>query len=214
MLNKQSMPIHKVKCSDYYKHFVSMVTQPPTALRKRKELYNVTLNWSNLFTIPLKCCEETKLQSFQYKILNRYFPCQYTLSIWFEDESPMCQHCYENEEDTIEHYFYQCTDVFMFWNSFSRWWKGIYGFTFILREQDVILGIENETNSSSINVLNFCILLGKSYIYKTKLNKGKVFLLEYIHVIKNKLDVMKVMYHTQDKVDHFEKHWLTLYRNI
>ena len=118
--------------------------------------------------------------------MNRYFPCQYTLSKWFETESPICVHCSENEIETIEHYFYQCPDVFLFWKSFSRWWKGIYGFTFLFREQDVILGVENYDNSNCIDVLNFCILIGKHYFKNAKSNNRKVFILEFIHIM-NKL---------------------------
>ena len=164
--------------------------------------------------ILFKCCEETKLQSFQYQVLNRFFPCQYTLSLWFETETSECKHCDENELDTIEHYFYQCADVFMFWNSFSRWWKSIYEFSFFLKEQDVILGVENENNSKCIDVLNFCILLGKYYIYRTKLNQRKIFHIEYIHTVKNKLEVIKTMHSVKGNIIDFEKHWSTLYHNI
>ena len=128
--------------------------------------------------------------------------------------NPQCKYCSDNEDDTIEHYFFQCTDVLIFWNSFCRWWKDIHDFSFALKEQDIIFGVENENCVKCIDVLNFCILLGKYYIYNTKRNQGKISILEYKHVMKNKIEILKVLYDTSGKSQYFHEHWARLYNNI
>ena len=74
--------------------------------------------------------------------------------------------------------------------------------------------MENDNNCKSIDVLNFCILVGKYYIYVSKLNKSKVFIFEYIHSVKNKLEIIKMMHSVKGNLDVFDNHWSTLYNNI
>ena len=164
--------------------------------------------------IPFKCSEDTRLQAFQYKILNRFFPCQYMLSIWKLETSDTCIHCDENECDTIEHYFYQCPYVFMFWRSFCKWWKNVYGFSFLLKEEEVIFGIINENEDICFDVMNYCILIAKYYIYTVKTAGGKVCILNYIYMLKSMLNILKTMYYLQDKINVFEAKWSTLFYSI
>ena len=207
--------IKDVKCSHYYAHFVSEISKPPTAVMKWNELYEVDdLSWQSIYLIPFKCCEDTKLQSFQYKILNRFFPCRYILHLWKLENSDTCTHCNENESDTIEHYFYQCPSVFLFWKSFCKWWKNVYGFFFSLKEVEVILGIINDNDDLCFDVMNYCILLAKFYLYSTKMAGGKVFILSYLHLLKNNLEVLKTLYHLKGKETDFESKWSPLYNSL
>ena len=75
-----------------------------------KEIY-VHLNGMKKSVDKLKC---TDIYSFQYKIINRFFPCNYKLSIWYSEISNMCQSCCK-EVDTLVHYFVYCADVVIFW---------------------------------------------------------------------------------------------------
>ena len=117
-------------------------------------------------------CRDTKLQNFQYKIPNRFFSCNYTLYVWYNDSSSNCDYCACNK-DTLEHYFFECNDVALFWQTFSKWWKNIFEFIFNFTTLDILFGIKNESNDICINILNYCILLGKLHIF---LEKEGVFL--------------------------------------
>ena len=93
-LNNKTINIQNVKCKDFYLALISTVTKPPTAISKWAEIYNIHVeSWTYFFMTPFRACIETSLQTFQYKIINRFFPCNYTLSIWYKDVSNICQYC-------------------------------------------------------------------------------------------------------------------------
>ena len=215
LISNKRVPIEKIKCSDYYNQFISKISAPPTAVAKWNELYIIEeLNWQSFFQIPFTCCDDTKLQTFQYRIIHRFFPSSYNLFLWKLEESSICKHCEENESDTLEHYFYQCPTVFRFWKTFSNWWKRIYGFLFLLREMDIVFGVLNDNNDTCVDVMNYCILIGKYYISKAKNVDETVSFLNYLHILKNKMEVMKTRYCLKGKEDVFEEKWSTLYNNF
>ena len=124
------------------------------------------------------------------KIINRYFPCKYTVNLWHKDEDDKCSHC--NDIETIEHYFFLCDKVQIFWKSFYNLWKNIYNVTIKLGQLDIKFGIINENKDDMLHVLNFCILLAKKYIYDCKLINKQIVLLDFIAKIKKKIGNRKV----------------------
>ena len=163
--------------------------------------------------MPFKICIETDLQTFQYKIINRFFPCNYTLSIWYSEISNMCQYCCK-EVDALVHYFVYCADVVIFWRQFGKMWKRIFEFWFPLREVDIIFGVRSEIGDGNIDTLNYCILFAKFYIYQTKRNGDKIFFLKFLHMLKNRIEVFEAMYISQNKYEQFLIKWSELYDNL
>ena len=72
---------------------------------------HISCDWKQIYQSPFIVARETALQSFQYKIINRYLPCNTALKKWKKTESELCNQC--GERDTIEHYLYEC-DIFFF----------------------------------------------------------------------------------------------------
>ena len=74
--------INEAKCRDFNKSLISRIKKLPTAIQKWTEVYDIKEDeWGNIFRLPYRICSETDLQAFKYKIINRFFPCNYTLSI-------------------------------------------------------------------------------------------------------------------------------------
>jgi len=72
---------------------------------KWKELYYfVDFDWKNIFALPYEITSETSLQSMQYQIIIRYFPCKSFVGLWNNDIDTKCTLC--NDEETLEHYFF------------------------------------------------------------------------------------------------------------
>ena len=92
--------------------------------------------------IPYTVCSETAIQSFQFKIFHRFYPCQYMLSLWYKDQNPMCTYC-NTDIDYIEHTFHFCPRSILFWKSLQKWWYNTIGVTFDLAVRNVIFGINN-----------------------------------------------------------------------
>ena len=129
-LNGVQKNAYNFRCRDVYKFLIAKIKKPPTAVTKWTETYNITEDeWEAIFRMPFRICIETDLQSFQYKIINRFFPCNYTLSIWYSDISDTCQYC-QKESDTLVHYFVHCSDVIIFWKQFEKMWKRVFDMWF------------------------------------------------------------------------------------
>ena len=119
----------------------------------------------NYFTLAHKV-GDVKLQTFQYKILNRIFPCNYMLYKWNIMESNKCA-C--GEVDTIEHYFFYCSESQTIWKFITQWMNEIFNVNIPLKIVNVILGIPYiKTHDDVLNILNYLILHGKWYIYWCK----------------------------------------------
>ena len=206
--------INEAKCRDFYKSLISRIKKLPTTIQKWKEVYDIKEDeWGNIFRLPYRICSETDLQAFQCKIINRFFPCNYTLSIWYSDITNICQYCHQ-QSDTLVHYFVYCTDVAMFWKQFGKMWKRIFEFWFPLSELDILFGFQNETCDEIIDTLNYCVLFAKFYIYRTKKSESKVFFFEFVHILKNKIEALKTIYVSEKKYEKFVLKWSELYDNL
>ena len=66
-----------IQRKDYYKEFVSIKDECPTALYRREEMYYYAdFDWSVLFKITYKVALETDVQNLQFTIIYRYIPCK------------------------------------------------------------------------------------------------------------------------------------------
>ena len=117
-LRKGNKNVLSTQCKDYYKEFVNIKCERPTALYRWEEMYYYAdFDWPVLFKIPYKFTRETDVQSLQFKIINRYIPCKENLYLWGKESSDKCGLC--NEIDTIEHFFAQCSYNSVFWQGVS-----------------------------------------------------------------------------------------------
>ena len=62
------------------------------------------------------------------------------------------------QQDTIEHYFYNGPVA-------QEFWEETLGTGIKFTALDILLGIENKTNDQVLFLMQYCILLGKWYIY-------------------------------------------------
>ena len=109
--------------------------------------------------LSFKTTLDTKLREFQYKILIRIL---YTNNMPFKFKKvnyPLCDFC-EKELETIEHLFFHCTKVCVFWEL-----KVALRFDI----KDVLFGILDTDNIYTL--VNHILLESKYFIYRCKLNK-------------------------------------------
>lgn len=157
----------------------------PTALAKwtsiHPELSNA--NWRQIFTHPYVIVKSTKIQSFQYKILNRIFVCGTNLFRWKLVDTELCSACVVPE--TLEHYFYECRVTYTFWSRLQQWIKSTMNVGIKLNILDILLGILNENNDDFLFAMNYCILNAKWYIFKERLANRSVSFIGYLEYLKN-----------------------------
>ena len=206
------LPISEVKCRIFY--WLCICKQQCCVKSQSKwegYLHKPNIEWEELYKIPFNVTRDTTLQSFQYKIFHRFFPCNYTLSVWYRDHKQCCTFC--KDIDYPEHYFYHCRDTMAFWKSVQTWLRAIIGVEIHLNVDEVLFGIYNANNDNVFDIYNMCILHGKWFIYTCKRDERQICFLTYIKFIKNKLQIEKCSSEiSQDGA--FEKKWSALYECI
>ena len=134
--------------------------------------------------IPYQCARKTLLQSLQYKIIHRFYPCGYTLNLW-NLESDKCNYC--EKIDTLQHHCVDCEQVGMFWRSVKAWTLRNFLLTIQYGTLDIVLGIPNDNKNLEINTLNFIIFFGKNYIKTCKTVKKAVDFYEFQISLKKRM---------------------------
>ena len=161
-LTNHKQTYNLVRQSQYIYEYVSLIGQLPKCERKWSEYLNTELNWEDIHIIPYCITRETYMQSFQYKIVHRFYPCNYALSIWYSDHTPCCNYC--GEIDYLEHIFFNCKQVEPLWDAIQGWWKNILDVTFKLNAQIVLFGIPKIEKDPILDIINLCILLSLIHI--------------------------------------------------
>ena len=194
LLHVSSSMITLMKCdtNKFYWFFTKKKLQNPTAVLRWNESYqDISEEWENIFKLSFKTVRETKLQSFQYRIIHRSITCNKKLHDMKMKATPICDYC--PATDNILHFFVYCPDVKQLWVSFYDWFniKNNVGVRFESPCDEVLLfGYLNE--DIVFQVLNFCILHLKYYIHRQRLFGNNRFNLQaFINEIKFKLQIEK-----------------------
>ena len=157
----------------------------------------MTKDFCYINVFPYESTAETYLQSLQFRIIHRYFPCRYNIHLWNIVGDNKCEFC--NDADTLSHYFTECDSVVQFWKFLKRWFIRTFQLVRNFTSLDILLGIPNYDNSNDLMILNFVILFSNYYYYKCKKNgmpidffsfvvtlKSHVIIEEYRHIIYNR----------------------------
>ena len=117
-----------VTCKDIYWSFIHHRKRDPSCVKKWAVAYpgfkNATEElWTNIFRLSFSITRETKLQSFQYRLIHRTITCRKRLFEMKMADHPRCLYC--KDIDDIKHFFLFCPKVQSFWNSFFLWWNNL-----------------------------------------------------------------------------------------
>ena len=196
----------------YWHLFTKSETISPACKSKWESIYPDTffsLDWMNIFNRAFIVCEETYLQSFQYKIIHRIFPCNYWLNIIKIKDNAICENCLT--EDTLSHYFVKCLQVQPFWHQLCNWWSKLYNASFYFNEMTVLFGVRITTEESLL--FNYILIIAKWFIYATKrVNcNTNVDFFKFLPFLKNKV-VLKLL--AREKTGHCNNLWSQLCENL
>ncbi len=216
-IENRKKPIEKIKCSHFYWHIVNGQYHIPTALNTWSEKFptlfkEITLDdWKNIFTLSFISTRETKVQSFQYRLLHRAIPC----NVWLHNikmrNNSICSYC--DCEDSIHHFLIYCDKAKQFWRSWVKWWLRISGVNLgslsSSKDNDevaqcLLFGLQG--NSDVVLASNYCILNAKYYIYIQKLlHNNKIDFYNYLVQLKNKLQVEEICCTNENNSTRFKK---------
>ena len=216
--NGTLLPLNKCTTRFIYECYVQTKYVTPTSVLKWKTLHEdfdmSEEEWTDVFLRPYICLRETKLQSFQYKIIHRIINCNKKLFDMRIKNSPLCTYC--DQTDDIGHFFFLCKDVYEFWREICTWWNTLdydgVDFPAYPNVKTIIFGSQDVTEG--VAVLNFCIFHIKYYIYRQRLFHDNVFRLHEIqNVIVAKLEIEKNICQKENRNHKFDKFEI-LYENL
>ena len=216
--NGAVLQLDKCTTKFIYECYVQMKYVTPTCVLKWKTLHvdfdMSEEEWADVFLRPYICLRETKLQSFQYKIINRIINCNKKLFDMKIKNSSVCSYC--DQTDDIGHFFFMCKDVYEFWKRICTWWNTLdyddVDFPAFPNVKTVIFG--SQCITETVAVFNFCMFHIKYYIYRQRLFQDNVF---HLHEIQNtilaKLEIEKNICQKENKNYKFDKFEI-LYENL
>ena len=124
---------------------------------------------SEYFTLNFRCTIESKMRSFQYKLLQRFITTNKFLSICgIKDDK--CYFCGVGTE-TLEHLFWECPIVNQFWKDMVDVFYPLINLNEILYSKSILLGVRLGQNELLVNHL---INILKQYIYVVRCIGGRL----------------------------------------
>ena len=123
-----------------------------------------------------------------------------------------CTFCNDSPE-TLIHIFWECPITQNFWKNLETWLKGgcAHIRTLTLTEQDVIFQIQGRQRTD--NVLNFILLVAKSYIYSMKYKNKIPQLISFQKLLLFSYNTEKLIAYSNCQWDKFNKMW-QLYKTL
>ena len=67
--------IMEVSSKEIYWVLAKKSEKEPSCVKKWEEISDIAIDWPSVFHLPFKVFKETKLQSFQFRMLHRVIPC-------------------------------------------------------------------------------------------------------------------------------------------
>ncbi len=148
----------------FYGLFLQQIAREDiTALVKWTETFGLESveELKKFFILPRAVTLDTKLLSFQYKLLYRCITTNTKLLLFNIRENDRCTFCNLNRE-TLSHLFWECHIVRTLWNNIIEWINEQLVVEVVPCLQHIILGVDLQGYHSLINRI---LLITKYYIY-------------------------------------------------
>jgi hypothetical protein len=208
ILLKKLLKVSKLKTKDIYWILLqkSHDCETPSNTQTNWQLkYNIDdANMKHIFRLPYTCTKRTTLQALQFKIIYKIINCNYWLHKIKIKDNPKCRFC--DDEETIEHFFFACENTKNFWKAFRTWWNANTDLNIeALLEKDVVLGKQNGETENKM--LNCCILIGKSMIYKQKNFNKQPDIYKFHCELKDYIQIERQIAINQNRLDSISDEW-------
>jgi hypothetical protein len=205
-INKQHVPVQLITNKTIYWELIEKIHVEPVTKDKWVRLFELNEeNWGMIFDVA-KIVRDTKIRTFQYKLLFNLIPCNLYLYNIGRSNTYKCLSC--NLIDNITHYFYDCEDTLNFWASFQSWWRKMTHGTITITKKIAIIGILEKGDNA--DQLNSCLQIARWYIYIEKLNLKPTFLYKFLCLLKYRIKIERNICQRSNQMKFFERIWQTV----
>ena len=165
------------------------------------------LDWNKIFMKNFSSTRDTQLRWFQSRLLHRLLPTKRYLHKCKIEDSPLCVFCHQ-EEETINHLFWQCDIVQTFWGQLLSLiqFHCTHCDRLNLSEKFVIFGWTNTMKTDV--VIDFIFLFAKFFIWKCRFQNVNPAVDNFVRFLKYRYKIEKFAARSRGAIVSFEKAWL------
>ena len=114
--NHQIYCLNKLSSKEIYSILIESTDSKPSSQMYYKNIFqNSNLDWKNIYMLPRIVTKDSRLQVFQYKLLNNVLYLNKMLFRFGKIDSPLCSFCKMIEETPL-HLFYNCIKTKLLWD--------------------------------------------------------------------------------------------------
>jgi hypothetical protein len=165
--------------------------------------YEQSIDWKHAYITPFKATIDNTLRNFQYKILQCILPTNSYLFKCNLISSSLCTFCSSCKE-TIIHVLYECNSVQPIWRELTLFLNSRQ-LHIDLNVNDIVFGTKKGGNYNQ--VINYIIILMKSYIFNTKSKAEKPNIETFKNALRMKITLEKQIAFEKNKIDQHNKKW-------
>ena len=176
-------------CKYIYGVLVEKFATKPVKVQNKwkKEVPEMDLEWSDIYTLTKKVTRDTKLILFQYQIISRYLTTNSKLWYFKIRNDNRCTFCKTEKED-ISHLFWECVKVQEIYENILRWLQCEYNFKMKITKQAILIGVfpvnENKIENILVLLLKRCIYINRCQNKVLNITSVKEFIKNYIQIEK------------------------------
>ena len=114
--NHQIYCLNKLSSKEIYSILIESTDSKPSSQMYYKNIFqNSNLDWKTIYMLPRIVTKDSRLQVFQYKLLNNVLYLNKMLFRFGKIDSPLCSFCKMIDETPL-HLFYNCTKAKLLWD--------------------------------------------------------------------------------------------------
>ena len=155
---------------NFYSEIVQKVKVKATSVKYFEKMLapQEEINWEQVYMIPRQSTIESKMRSFQFKILHNVLFLNAKLFKMHIVDTPLCWFCKEENETPI-HLFSQCVVTTSYWEFLQDWLKPSLKLP-NLTPESALLGITTPVNNDRFLtiLINYLLLIFKRSVYEMR----------------------------------------------
>ena len=178
----------------------------PNCCGKWDNKLNTRMNWKTVFA-KLHEIKDIKLRWFQIRIVHRILATNIILKEMGIMENNKCTFC-KQERDSIEHFLWKCHHVKHFWTNFEKLLHDKCDIAYNMRLTELLVLFGIDTGVKTNKVFDLIVLLAKSYIYKSKINKQLPVINNFLIELKYRYKIEKFNAQINNCSQKFDRDWI------
>ena len=170
-----------------------------------KELHTqiIDSSWYKIWQLPFRLSLDTKLQSFQYRLLSCKIITNVKISKWNPEQSSLCYYC-KKEPETVTHLFVTCQVIMKLWKALIKWLNYMLQTNVTLNPTLIICNNYQGQYKEAINVI---LLITKQAIYANRCIKEDLTFMKLMCKIQEYRKIEKIIASKTNKMSVYYRRW-------